>query len=155
MNAEDETNEAIKEVFRKGVCGIFVSMDGKVLLGERLKNPGIWQLPQGGIESGETPVQALHREMEEETGVKDFHIFSFTKSFIPYRFPDDMVKKGRFVGQEHIYYCLDGTSVDISALKPTDEFSNFKWASPDAAYKGIADWKKQAYLLAFSELKLL
>jgi hypothetical protein len=59
------------------------------------------------------------------------------------------------VGQEHIYYSLDGTAIDLSALKPTEEFSNFKWASAEAAYKGIADWKKQAYLVAFRELQLI
>jgi 8-oxo-dGTP pyrophosphatase MutT (NUDIX family) len=44
-----------KTIFRKGVCGIFISENGKVLLGERAKEKGQWQLPQGGIEGNESP----------------------------------------------------------------------------------------------------
>ena len=57
-----------KPHFRAGVVAVVRRSDGQVMAFERADAPGAWQLPQGGIESGETPEQAAWRELREETG---------------------------------------------------------------------------------------
>lgn len=55
--------------YRPNVAGILRDRNGKILVGERLKTRGAWQFPQGGVDEGESPREALHRELEEEIGV--------------------------------------------------------------------------------------
>ena len=54
--------------FRAGVIIVVEHSDGRVLGCERGDITGAWQLPQGGIDEGETPLAAAWRELEEETG---------------------------------------------------------------------------------------
>ena len=139
---------------RKGVCGVIIAKSGKILLGQRAHQPGQWQLPQGGIDKGETAIKALHREMEEEVGIKNIRILKQTKKFIPYRWPPDLHPNGRYAGQEHRYYLIDGSGVKIKDLTATEEFSAFMWHSPQKTIKLIVEWRRLAYERAFQELKL-
>ena len=55
--------------YRLNVAGILRNSKGKVLVGERLGKDGAWQFPQGGVDDGETALEALYRELEEEVGI--------------------------------------------------------------------------------------
>ena len=63
----------LNESYRRSVLAVFVRADGKVLLGKR-SDLGVWQFPQGGIDPGESEVEALYREMKEEIGCDNFNI---------------------------------------------------------------------------------
>jgi len=145
--------------FRRGVCGVFVSAEGKVLLGERLKDRGQWQLPQGGVEEGETLLQALCREMMEEVGVAvgvgALKIRRQTAGFIPYVWPPGFFPHARFSGQEHVYFLIEAGKLEASGLGASEEFFRFEWFSVDEVLREVVAWKKDAYLAAFRELGLL
>jgi putative (di)nucleoside polyphosphate hydrolase len=147
------TSSMASPKLRRGVCGIFISPTGKILLGERAKEKGEWQLPQGGIEGDETPLEALAREMEEEVGVKKIKVLRDTGHFIPYLWPPGLFKS-KFAGQEHIYFVLDGAKIDLKKLRPTEEFRDFAWFTPEQALKEIVDWKKAVNAEAFRLLEL-
>lgn len=144
-----------QEIYRRGVCGIFLSKDGLVLLGERAEQPGQWQFPQGGMEDGETIVEALHREMDEEVGIRKLAIIRQTEEFIAYNFPDGLFKNTHFIGQQHIYFVLDGSTIKAESIKARDEFARFAWFTPQEAYNCIVHWKKGAYLEALGLLGFL
>jgi putative (di)nucleoside polyphosphate hydrolase len=144
-----------KTSFRRGVCGIFVSADGMLLLGERSQENGQWQLPQGGIEKNETPLDALDREMEEELGLTDFTVLKDTGEYISYTWPRELQKGGKHHGQQHIYFLIDGADVDIQKLESTEEFSNFGWFTVEETLQKIVSWKAPVYRQAFQKLGLL
>lgn len=141
-------------LLRKGVCGIFIRKDKTLLLGERTGEPGQWQLPQGGIEKGETPFEALLREIKEEVGLSGFVPFKNTVEFISYPWPPGLFKS-RFTGQEHLYYLIHGDHIDIDKLEPTEEFQRFGWFTVDETLNLIIPWKRDAYVAAFRELGLI
>ena len=62
--------------YRSAVIGVFVDTSNNVLVLERADFPGSWQLPQGGVEEGESQLAAIKREMFEELGTSDFEIIS-------------------------------------------------------------------------------
>lgn len=141
-----------KEKYRRGVCGIFLAKDGLVLLGERTGQSGQWQFPQGGMEEGETIVEALHREMDEEVGIRKITILRQTEEWIAYNFPEGLFKNTHFIGQQHIYFVLDGSKIIAESIKERDEFARFAWFTPQQAYDSIVHWKKTAYLEALGLL---
>lgn len=141
-----------KEKYRRGVCGIFLAKDGLVLLGERSGQPGQWQFPQGGMEKGETIEEALHREMDEEVGLRKIKILRQTEEFIAYNFPEGLFKNTHFIGQQHIYFVLDGSMIAAESIEARDEFARFAWFTPQEAYNRIVPWKKNAYLQALGLL---
>lgn len=131
------------ESWRPAVCAVFSDSQGLVLICERADTPGIWQFPQGGIESGESPEQALAREVLEELGVRKFAITAKGARTVPYRWPqaDD---KGR-VGQDmHWFRCrfTEGTVPDFSSSDGS--FTASRWVSPGEALAGIVEWKRGA-----------
>lgn len=140
--------------FRKGVCGIFQSKSGMILMGERAHDAGQWQLPQGGLEGNETPHEALQREMFEEVGVTEVKVLKETAEWIHYEWPLGLFDS-KFLGQQHIYYILDGGHLDPKTLGPTEEFARFAWYTVSEVLENIVEWKKEAYMKAFKELGLI
>ena len=143
-----------KNALRRGVCGIFLSTDGRILLGERLREKGHWQLPQGGMKKHETPIEALKREILEETGISKIIPILRTKTFIPYFWPREIALLNSYLGQEHIYFLLNGEDIDPKMLGSSEEFSRFGWFTIDQVLSEIIDYKITAYLKAFDELGL-
>jgi putative (di)nucleoside polyphosphate hydrolase len=134
--------------FRQSVVGVFVNDGGKVLVGERSDAPGSWQLPQGGVDDGETPVAALRREMREELGVEHFQVVREGSRKCRYDFPAnlDAPVARKYRGQEQTWFLLrfdDGAS---PSLESSDgEFRDFRWEDPGKTLAGIIDWKRQCY----------
>lgn len=141
--------------YRRGVAIIILSKDRQqILLGERAKQSGQWQIPQGGAENDETIIETLERELYEEIGISLPPILNRTKEYIPYDWPSGLFKDTKFLGQEHIYFALDGSDLDISTLTPTEEFANFKWVPCDEVVSHTVEWKKEALVVALKELGL-
>ena len=141
--------------YRQSVVGVFVNIEGKVLLGERSDAPGSWQMPQGGVEAGENPEAGLRREMREEIGTNAFQIIRWGEHQCRYEFPADLpgnvAKKYR--GQEQTWFLLQ---FDLNAgpdLAQSDrEFSAFRWELPAVALDGIIDWKRDCYEQGFKSI---
>ena len=136
-----------------------MNAEGQIFVGERLDRPGAWQMPQGGIDTGETPEQAALRELEEEIGVvpSDVEILGRTKDWVLYDLPDHLKGKmwgGRYAGQKQIWFKLrllaDDRTINIQTAHP--EFGRWKWSSPTNVIEEIVDFKRDVYRRVLEEL---
>jgi putative (di)nucleoside polyphosphate hydrolase len=140
------------ELYRENVALIIRNKENRILIGERRDLPGNWQLPQGGVDEGESPETAVWRELFEETGLKKEHL-TFVKKSTPvsYRFPEHAKGWRGFVGQRQVYFLLDLTSEDV-APEQSEEFVSWLWVSPKEAVARVVDFKKPVYEKAFSDI---
>ena len=91
MNGE-KPKKAADLPFRPGVGAMLFNGEGEVFVGRRfgLRGAYVWQMPQGGIDDGETPAMAVMRELAEETGTDKADIIAETKGWLTYDLPDDL-----------------------------------------------------------------
>jgi len=144
--------------YRQSVLAVFAREDGKVLLGKRLDN-GFWQFPQGGIDKGEKPLEALYREMEEEIGCGSFKVLSQSQENINYDFHKDLKAPicQQYRGQSQTWFLCafhEGVKPDLS-LATTVEFTKLAWEDPVFAFENIASWRKDSYKKGLSFFGLL
>lgn len=143
--------------YRSCVVGVFVNDRGQILAGERSDCPGAWQLPQGGVEPGESVIKALYREMKEEVGCSLFEIVDQAPRAIKYRFPDDLNSKlgKKYCGQSTTWFLLKFNKGSHADLKQADgEFRDIKWMYPADLLSGIIAFKKEAYSEGLRMLRL-
>jgi putative (di)nucleoside polyphosphate hydrolase len=138
--------------YRPCVGVVLADTKGRVFTGERADTPGAWQMPQGGIDDGETPEVAALRELEEETGVPPALVTleAQTPEWIRYDLPDQLVGKlwkGRFRGQEQKWILLrfHGDDSDIDITKHHREFVRWRWSTPDQVLAHIVPFKRDVY----------
>ena len=96
--------------FRENVGIVLVNSNRDVFWGRRA-GTSFWQMPQGGIEKGETPKDAMLRELNEEVGLRPKHVevIHRTNDWLHYRLPDSRVRTAngkKFIGQKQIWYLL-------------------------------------------------
>jgi putative (di)nucleoside polyphosphate hydrolase len=145
--------------FRPNVGIVLSNAQGQVLWARRIGQQS-WQFPQGGIDKGENPEQALYRELEEEIGLKpqDVQIIACTRRWLKYRLPDQYRRRdseAHFVGQKQKWYLLRITAADESICvkngeKP--EFDEWRWVSYWYPLGQVIDFKKDVYRRALLEL---
>ncbi len=109
-----------RDGYRPNVAIVLVNGRNQVFWGKRVKEHA-WQFPQGGIKVGETPEQAMFRELQEETGLLPQHvkILGRTRDWLHYNVPTHWVKRewrGTYKGQKQIWFLLRlvGRDCDIS-----------------------------------------
>lgn len=124
---------------------------GQVFVGERIDYPGAWQMPQGGIDPGETVEQAVMRELGEEVGCNKAEIIHIYEKTLRYRLPDRLVEKlwnSQFGGQEQTWVAVrfNGTDSDINinAHDPA-EFQAWKWVALSDVIDLIVPFKRDTY----------
>ena len=144
-------NEA---TYRPNVAAILRNPRGEILVCERLNIPGAWQFPQGGIDDGETPEDALARELWEEIGIERSH-FRIVQRRGPYRylFGSGATRKG-WHGKEQIYFLCDfvGTDADITVNTAHPEFRAFQWIAPgDFRIEWLPEMKREVYRAVFND----
>lgn len=145
--------------YRPCVGLVLMNRAGEVFSGKRIDNPGpAWQMPQGGVDPGESPREAALRELGEETGVapERVAVLAETAGWIPYDLPAELVPKlwgGRFRGQEQKWFLLrflgEDAEVRIDGLHP--EFSEWRWMAPAALMESIVPFKRTVYEAVFGE----
>ena len=135
-------------------AGIIVfRRDGKVLLCERIENfPKRWQFPQGGLESGETPLQAAIRELKEDTSITSVKFISAYPEPLFYEFPQEI--KQSFArnniltdGQKQYWhlFLFEGQENEINLQTQEPEFRAYKWINIEETTNMVVEFKKQIY----------
>ena len=137
--------------YRPNVAAVIVSsaypQEKKVFVAERSDISGMWQFPQGGIDAGETPTEALFRELEEEIGTDQIEIVGEHPEWISYDFPKHVAKKMHpFDGQTQRYFLVrlkDEALVNLETEHP--EFKDHKYVDVDAVLDMVAKFKRPVY----------
>ncbi len=133
--------------FRAGVIALVRRADGQVMAFERVDKPGEWQLPQGGLERGEQPVDALWRELGEETGLgpADVELVGEPSEWLVAEWPADVVGTGGRLGQIHRWFELRPRDDDIVPHPDGREFRAWKWVDPAWLVANVVEFKRPAY----------
>lgn len=139
--------------YRPCVGVVLVNRQGGVFVGQRRdRDVDAWQMPQGGVDKGETPLEAALRELWEETGVTAdlVTIEAETPGWLAYDLPHDIVPniwKGRYRGQEQKWFLMrfHGQDADVNIATDHPEFSRWKWAQPAELLAGIVPFKREVY----------
>ena len=137
---------------RNGVGVIILNNENKVFVGKRRDNPiDKWQMPQGGVDSGEDYLMAMKRELYEETSIKNIKILRELDGFFEYELPTNLVGKiwkGKFRGQKQKWFITKfiGDEKEINLDTKHPEFIDWKWISPKQLPEVIVDFKKDLYL---------
>ena len=149
------------KAYRPNVGIMLVNAQNKVFVGQRLDRvTNAWQMPQGGIDDGEDPDNAVFRELAEETGVTQdlVRIEAITKEWIHYDLPKDLIEKlwsGKYKGQRQRYYLLRflgrDNQINIDSKEP--EFSAWKWIDPDDLLDNIVAFKRDVYRQVVAEFR--
>ena len=139
--------------YRPNVGVALFSAVGHVFLGRRVNSHGPfqWQMPQGGIDRGEDPREAVLREMEEEIGVapKLASIIGETEDWLYYDFPPELRSKlsGPYLGQKQKWFALrfNGSDSDIRLDLHTPEFDAWRWARLEETPGLVIPFKRPVY----------
>ena len=144
---------------RNGVGVIVLNNENKVFVGKRKDNPvDRWQMPQGGVDIGESYLTAMKRELFEETSIKSIEILKEINGFFEYELPKNLVGiiwKGKFRGQKQKWFITRfiGNENEINLQTENQEFIEWKWIIPDELPKTIVDFKKKMYAELLKTLK--
>lgn len=132
--------------------GIFLlNNDGLVFAGRRIDSRAeAWQMPQGGIDAGESPLQACMREMREEIGTNTAELVSQHNDWLYYDIPlplADRLWQGRYKGQKQKWMALrfTGDDSDINIATEEPEFCEWKWLSPHDLVDLAVPFKRDVY----------
>ena len=144
---------------RAGVGVIILNNENKGFVGKRKDNPGDkWQMPQGGVDSGEDYLSAMKRELFEETSIKNIKVLREIDGFFEYELPKNLIGiiwKGRFRGQKQKWYIAKflGEEKEINLNTKNPEFIDWKWILPDMLPEMIVDFKKDLYRKLLKHIK--
>ena len=148
--------------YRKGVGAMLFNAEGKVFVARRINSPGqAWQMPQGGIDRGERPAQAVLRELAEEIGTDKAEIVAKSSRWFSYDLPGQRVGKvwkGKYRGQKQRWFALRFTGVDSDialGAAPHPEFSDWKWVAIETLPETIVAFKREVYERLVTEFRPL
>jgi putative (di)nucleoside polyphosphate hydrolase len=152
--------DASKLGYRACVGVMVINRGGLVWVGRRADMPGDaegsgswWQMPQGGIDEGEEPDAAAHRELQEETGISSARIIAATPRWLRYDLPPHLVGvawDGKYRGQEQKWYAMrflgDDSEINITpADRDKIEFDAWQWVEIGQLSQLIVPFKREVY----------
>ena len=144
---------------RIGVGAIVLNYDNLVFVGKRKDNPiDKWQMPQGGVEKNENLLNAMKRELYEETSIKSIEVLKELDNWLSYELPAELIGKiwkGRFRGQKQKWFIVKftGSENEINLNTKYPEFIEWKWINIDQLPDVIVDFKKNVYQELKEEIK--
>jgi putative (di)nucleoside polyphosphate hydrolase len=142
--------------YRPNVGLMLIGPGHQVFIGQRLNQPDAWQMPQGGVDEGETAVEAACRELREEVGTAKALLLRESRDWVTYEVPPAMHPphwKGRWHGQAQKWFALGfiGTDADIDLAAHDQEFGAWRWAAANELPGLIVAWKRPAYEAVLEE----
>lgn len=146
--------------YRANVGIVLCNQHSQVMWARRVGHDA-WQFPQGGINAGEFPADAMFRELEEETGLrmKDVSVLASTSSWLRYKLPQRFVRKNsepRCIGQKQMWYLLqlesDEREFDLKASQKP-EFDHWKWVDYWYPVENVVFFKRRVYQCALLQLE--
>jgi putative (di)nucleoside polyphosphate hydrolase len=160
-----------RDGYRPNVGIILANPRNEVFWGKRV-NQHAWQFPQGGIKHGETPVEAMYRELEEEIGLHRDHVrvLGRTREWLRYDVPEKWARhrealgsdtlppvapKGGYRGQKQIWFLLRMTGRDCDVkLRGSGhpEFDAWRWNEYWVPLESVIEFKREVYRQALLEL---
>ena len=146
---------------RKGVGVVLLNNNNQVFVGKRIDNPNdFWQMPQGGIDKDENPLDAAFRELKEETSIKSVKLIQEIQNEITYNLPNNLlgiIWKGKFKGQTQKWYIMRflGTDKEINLKTNHPEFLDWKWINYEDLPKIAVNFKLNVYKSLREELSKL
>lgn len=148
-----------RDGFRPNVGIVLLNHKNLVFWGKRIRTHS-WQFPQGGIDRGESPEQAMFRELREEVGLQSEHVrvLARTRDWLRYEVPDRYIRRearGHYKGQKQIWFLLQlvGQDWDLN-LRATShpEFDAWRWNNYWVPLDLVVDFKRGVYEMALTEL---
>ena len=147
--------------YRPGVGIALVNREGLVFIGRRKPKGGeeilaahAWQMPQGGIDAGESPLEAAKRELWEETNVRSIALVAEMPEPLSYDLPADARRawSGRYRGQAQNWFLFRfmGAEAEIDVVHPADgkhaaEFEEWRWERFERAPDLVVPFKRKVY----------
>ena len=148
--------------FRPNVGIVLANDQGQVLWARRVGGRDAWQFPQGGINSGESPEQALYRELHEEVGLSQdaVEVLGSTRGWLRYRLPRRFIRKGQSpvcIGQKQKWFLLRMLAEDGAVqldINDKPEFDDWQCVSYWFHLNQVFSFKREVYRKAMKELAL-
>lgn len=140
---------------------MMLNREGMVFVGKRIdQSIESWQMPQGGIDEGEAPLDTAYRELEEEIGTRSVEILREHPEWLFYDLPPQLIGvawDGRYRGQKLKWFAMryTGSDADINLKTAHQEFSDWKWVDVGELLRLIIPFKRETYakvIAAFSDL---
>jgi putative (di)nucleoside polyphosphate hydrolase len=157
----DEVAAARAQGYRPGVGIMLLDAERRVFVGRRVDMAGEnWQMPQGGIDRGESPLEAALRELKEEIGTDKAEFLAESAGWLRYEVPHGVARRvwqGRYRGQMQKWFAMrfTGTDGDIDVATAHPEFNAWRWVAAAELPTLIVPFKRQLYhdiLAEFSKL---
>ena len=136
---------------RKGVGVALLNNNNQIFVAKRIDNPNdFWQMPQGGIDIGEKPLEAAFRELKEETSIKSVELIKELDGTLTYDLPDRLlgiIWKGKYKGQKQKWFLMRfiGNDSEININTTNPEFLDWKWIDLDLITDVVVDFKHHVY----------
>lgn len=147
--------------YRPAVGIMLLDQTGRVFVGQRRDTTlEAWQMPQGGIDPGETPEAAAWRELGEEVGTNDADLLATATRWLDYDLPSDLQVKlwgGRFRGQRQLWFAMRfrGRDTDIAIDTAEPEFRAWRWADAVELPALAVPFKRALYEAVLAEFAFL
>tara|TARA_B100000427_G_C15323981_1_gene513812 strand:+ start:151 stop:630 length:480 start_codon:yes stop_codon:yes gene_type:complete len=144
---------------RKGVGIVLLNQNNQIFVAKRIDNPNdFWQMPQGGIDIGEIPLQAAYRELKEETSIKSVKLIKEINNEITYLLPNNLlgiIWRGKYKGQTQKWFIMRflGEDKEINLKTNHPEFLDWKWINLENITDKVVDFKLHVYQEIKKELK--
>ena len=144
---------------RSGVGVVVLNQKNQIFVAKRIDNPkNFWQMPQGGVDEGESLYNAALRELKEETSIKTVSLIKEIQGSLTYHLPNHLlgiIWKGKYKGQKQKWFIVKfnglENEIDIKTKKP--EFLEWKWINVENLTDRVVKFKLHVYRQIQKEIK--